>query len=509
VITYKKYLHKLCRYFFVLLGGSLGLLLPTTTSYASFEYSEQYKKALHEILSLRLENGRAIINQAKITEPNNSLFYLAEDYIDFFTILINEDQAEYEKLLKNKSLRISEIEKDDKNSPWYNYCKAEIYMHWATNRIRFGNYIKAAREIKEAYNLLEANIKKYPHFLPNNKTMGMLETLVGTVPSNYQWVVSIVGMEGNIEHGMQKVERVINSKSTLNYIPQLKQEALFIYVYLQMFVVKKPQEAWQLVKKNTTDYKTNLLSCYLRANIALRSKKTSEAIKVLLSRPRGKEYHKFYYLSYLLGKAKMYRGDKDAHTYFKVYVSYHTGKNFIKGAYMHLSWFYYLQNNDKKYKVYKSMVETFGTEKVEEDKKAMKFAKNSNPPDKTLLITTLNFDGGYLNKALAILATKSADDYTNKELKLEYYYRKARVLHEKGNTDTAVILYKKVMEDGKESTSYFAANSSLMLGDIYEEIGLKATACTYYKRCSKFPNKQYKNSIRQKAKAGQKRLKCR
>jgi len=209
VITYKKYLHKLCRYFFVLLGGSLGLLLPTTTSYASFEYSEQYKKALHEILSLRLENGRAIINQAKITEPNNSLFYLAEDYIDFFTILINEDQAEYEKLLKNKSLRISEIEKDDKNSPWYNYCKAEIYMHWATNRIRFGNYIKAAREIKEAYNLLEANIKKYPHFLPNNKTMGMLETLVGTVPSNYQWVVSIVGMEGNIEHGMQSLPQPI------------------------------------------------------------------------------------------------------------------------------------------------------------------------------------------------------------------------------------------------------------------------------------------------------------
>lgn len=474
----------------------------------NFHYSEKYQQALNEILSLRLENGRAIIEEAKKTEPNNTLLFLAEDYIDFFTILINENEAEYEKLLKNKSIRISKIEKDDKNSPWYNYCKAEIYMHWATNRIRFGNYLKAASEIKEAYNLLEDNIKKHPDFLPNNKTMGMLETLVGTVPSNYQWVVNIVGMDGDIEQGMQKVEQIINSTSKLTYIPQLKQEALFIYVYLQMFVVKKPQEAWELVQKNTSDYKTNLLSCYLRANIALRSKKTNEAIKVLIHRPRGKEYNKFYYLDYLLGKAKMYRGDADAHKYFKVYVSFHTGKNFIKGAYMHLSWFYFLEGNDKKYKIYKSMASSFGQEKVEEDKKAMKYAKQTTPPDKTLLTTTLNFDGGYLKKALATLNTKTINSYTDDELKLEYNYRKARVLHEIGNTDDAVDLYKQVMEDGKKSTTYFAANSSLMLGNIYEDIGLKTTACNYYTQSSKFPNKQYKNSISQKAKAGKKRLKC-
>lgn len=507
MITYKKPLHVYSRGFFVFILSLFANLFATSTK-ADFVYSEQYKKAVHEILSLRLENGRAILNKAKLSEPDNTLLYLAEDYIDFFTILINENETEYEKLLKNKSARISKIEKDDKNSPWYNYCKAEIYMHWATNRIRFGDYFKAATEIREAYKLLEDNIKKHPNFLPNNKTMGMLETLIGTVPGNYQWVVNIIGMEGNIEDGMEKVEKVINSKANLTYLPQLKQEALFIYVYLQMFIVKKPQEAWELVNKNTQDYKTNLLNCYLRANIALRSKKTDEAIKVLLSRPRGDEYHKFYYLDYLLGKAKMYRGDANAHTYFKIYVTFHPGKNFIKASYMHLSWFYYLQNNQEKYNIYKSMVKSFGSEKVEEDKKAMKFAQNEATPDKTLLNAMLNFDGGYLQKALNTINTKKASDYSDAELKLEYNYRKARILHEKGDTDDAVDLYKKVMEDGKESTAYFAANSSLMLANIYEDIGLKSTACSYYKRSSQFPNKEYKNSISQKAKAGRKRLKC-
>lgn len=476
---------------------------------ADFVYSAQYQKALNEILSLRLKNGEAILQEAKKTEPSNSLLYLAEDYIDFFTILINEDEKEYEKLAKNKSLRLDRISGDDKNSPWYNYCKAEIHIHWATNRIRFGDYLKAATEIKDAYNLLEENIKKHPNFLPNNKTMGMLETLVGTVPGNYQWVVSFLGgMDGDINSGMKKIEEIINTISTQSYVPQLKQEALFIYAYLQMFIVKKPKEAWELVKKNTTDYRTNLLNSYLRANIALKSKKTNEAIKVLTYRPRSDEYHKFYYLDYILGKAKMYRGDKDAHKYFKIYVSFHTGKNFLKGAYMHLSWFYYLQGNTEKYKVYKSMVESFGIEKVGEDKKAMRYAKQSTPPDRVLLTTTLNFDGGYLDKALAALNSKSINSYSDSEQKLEYNYRKARVLHEKGETDNAVDLYKWVIENGKKSTTYYAANSCLMLGNIYEDINLKTTACNYYKKCSTFPNKQYKNSISQKAKAGQKRLKC-
>ena len=504
--TYKKHLYYPYRCFIILALFLFGFF-PNTLK-ADFIYSENYQKALNEILSLRLENGRAILQKAKLSEPNNNLLYLAEDYIDFFTILINENEKEYDKLLKNKSLRISKIEAGDKSSPWYNYCKAEIYMHWATNRIRFGDYFKAATEIKEAYNLLEDNIKKHPNFLPNKKTMGMLETLVGVVPSSYQGIVSIFGMDGDIENGMKKIEEIINSNASYDYLPQLKQESLFIYVYLQMFVVKKPQEAWELVKKNTQDYKTNLLSSYLRANIALRSKKTNEAIKVLSNRPRSKEYHKFYYLDYLLGKAKMYRGDNDAHKYFKIYVSFHPGKNFVKASYMHLSWFYYLQNNAGKYKVYKSMAGNYGSEKVEEDKKAMKYSKTAENPDKVLLNTTLLFDGGYLDNALATLNSTAINNYANTEQKLEYNYRKARVLHEKGNTNEAVDLYKWVIENGKTSTTYFAANSSLMLGEIYEEIGLKSTACTYFKKSSTFPNKQYKNSISQKAKAGQKRLKC-
>jgi tetratricopeptide (TPR) repeat protein len=307
---------------------------------------------------------------------------------------------------------------------------------------------------------------------------------------------------------MDKIETIINSTAKYDYLPLTKQEAVFIYVYLQMYVVKKPQDAWALVEKNTTDYKTNLLNNYLRANIALKCKKTDVVIQTLAARPRGKEYHKFYYLDYLMGVAKLYRGDADAPDFFKIYVSFHTGLNYIKSAYIRLSWYYFLKKDTENYNRYRSMVVRYGSEGIEEDKRAMKEAKNTVQTDELLLKAMLFFDGGYLDKALTTLNTVNEAHYTNAEQKLEYNYRKARVYHEKGMTTEAMAMYQKVMEEGKDQAVYFAANSCLLLGNIHEERGEFGNACNRYKQCSKFPNKEYRNSIQQKAKAGMKRIKC-
>ena len=104
MILYKKPLPKKSTGFFSLIAFILLLCCTVQNAFATFDYSAQYQKAMNEVLSLRLENGKAILNKAKATEPNNHLLMLAEDYIDFFTILINENKDEYEKLVKNKSI---------------------------------------------------------------------------------------------------------------------------------------------------------------------------------------------------------------------------------------------------------------------------------------------------------------------------------------------------------------------------------------------------------------------
>ncbi len=55
---------------------------------------------------------------------------------------------------------------------------------------------------------------------------------------------------------------------------------------------------------------------------------------------------------------------------------------------------------------------------------------------------------------------------------------------------------------GKNETWYFAANSALMLGQLYENEKDFNKAAYYYNLCIDMKNHEYENSIEQKAQAG-------
>ena len=76
-----------------------------------------------------------------------------------------------------------------------------------------------------------------------------------------------------------------------------------------------------------------------------------------------------------------------------------------------------------------------------------------------------------------------------------------------GKKDKAINYFEMTIKNGLTSRYYFAANSALMLGQIYEEEKEKNKAEFYYKKCLSIKHEQYKNSIDQKALAGLARIK--
>ncbi|MGB1319200.1 MAG: tetratricopeptide repeat protein, partial [Flavobacteriales bacterium] len=92
------------------------------------------------------------------------------------------------------------------------------------------------------------------------------------------------------------------------------------------------------------------------------------------------------------------------------------------------------------------------------------------------------------------------------EESLEFTYRLARIHDKLGNQKDAISYYEMTINNGADSKRYFAANSSLMLGLLYEKTSETDKARTAFKACSSFNNSEYKNSIQQKAKAGILRL---
>ncbi|HFC00866.1 MAG TPA: tetratricopeptide repeat protein, partial [Phaeodactylibacter sp.] len=137
-----------------------------------FEFTPLATEAYHKVMSLQFEEARVDIETIKREDPENSIVYFIENYIDFFTVFINEDKSEFKRLEKNKIPRLRQIRKGNRDSPYYLYCQAEMKLQWALARLKFEQYFNAFNEVSSAYQLLQRNQKKFPDFIANKKSLG-------------------------------------------------------------------------------------------------------------------------------------------------------------------------------------------------------------------------------------------------------------------------------------------------------------------------------------------------
>jgi hypothetical protein len=82
-----------------------------------------------------------------------------------------------------------------------------------------------------------------------------------------------------------------------------------------------------------------------------------------------------------------------------------------------------------------------------------------------------------------------------------------RIMEKTGREDRAIDCYSSVIKGGRELPYYFAANSALLLGGIYERKNERTKASEYYHLALSMKDHEYKNSIDQKARAGLDRVK--
>ncbi|HHB77929.1 MAG TPA: hypothetical protein ENK85_01695, partial [Saprospiraceae bacterium] len=317
----------------------LFLLLPFTgkSNAAYFKYSLKAKDAYQLVINLRLNEAEIALTNLKISEPDNLIVYHIEDYVDFFKIFITEDKALFKQLEKNKNRRLRKIRSGDKNSPYYLYSQAEINLHWALLRIKFGEYLSAFNEVSDAYQLLKKNQSKFPNFVANKKSLGILHSIVGTVPDKYRWGVKLIGkIDGSIPQGKQEIESVLAYAENHDFI--FREETEIMYAFLLLHLSNQGELAWEVISNSRIDPEKNPLGCFVQANIALHAGKSKEAEAILRKRPYGKEFFDLPYLYYMSGLTKLYRLDASAEADFLRFLKYQKGASYIKEAYQKLAW---------------------------------------------------------------------------------------------------------------------------------------------------------------------------
>ena len=472
---------------------------------AYFSWSAKARQAYEKVLQLRFTEAESLLGQLQREEPSNLIRIHIENYLDFFRVFIDEDYAEFQRLEKNKDLRLQQLKASPASSPWRLYLQADIRLQWALARLKFEEYSNAFLEVNKAFKLLEENARLFPDFMPNKKDLGILHAMVGTIPDGYKWAVEWVSsMDGSIAQGRKELEEVIEYSRNNDFI--FEEETYVLYAYLLLHLDNKDQDAWRVIQESRLNPDTNPLACFIMANVALRTGRNDKAIDLLLHRPGGRTFHPFPYLDFMLGIAKLQRLDPDADSYLQKFLDRFQGRNFIKEAYQKLGWHRLINGDLPGYRAQMDRVVKYGYTVVESDKSALQEAEKGEAPNSSLLRARLLFDGGYYERALGAMQALSEKNLTRKRDQLEYPYRLARVYHALGKYELALQYYSKTIQAGSLEPWYFACRAALESGRIYESQGKKTDARASYKKCLSIKPEEHRAGIHQAAKAGIGRL---
>ncbi|HNS11609.1 MAG TPA: hypothetical protein PKM97_03265 [Bacteroidia bacterium] len=475
---------------------------------AYYDLNPRLRSAYSKIIQLRLKEGKDLIEKEKLYNPNNHLTVLYENYIDFLIAFITEEDKHFQDFKVKSNERIKLLEKKEKegSSAFHLYSIAEMTLQGAMLKIKFKEYLSGATEIRKAYKMIQKNNIIYPSFLLNRKLNGFVHTLIGAVPQEYRWLIDIVGMEGTVSGGTSELNTLYKLLPGSD-IECYREELLFYLSNIHITFSRDESEAEELLKLMKPFTVQNPLLRYCYINTAMKWGRNDEALSMFDSIPSDIGTFPFYYLNYKKGIARLRKLDQGAEEDFHFFLKNFDGINHHKSVYQKLAWIELLRGNMTKYDEYMLQCIESGSLNVDEDKDAFHEAESGEVPNIILLRSRLLFDGGYYKKSWAEIVGKPIDSFPRFRDQLEVTYRLGRIMEKLGIMDKAIYYYDQTIKNGSSTSFYFAANSALMLGSIYEEKMQFDLALEYYKKCLSLRGHEYQNSIDQKAQAGLDRIK--
>jgi hypothetical protein len=481
------------------LSKYIGLVLWIWTT-AAYTQSLSQQEAYSEITQMKLSQGRATL--AAVPEQNGFSAYL-ESYADMIELMSAEDINKYEPFLDQQKKRIELIEEQANQTPYSLFLMAEVKLHTAFVKLKFGHDVKGAWDIIRAYKLLAENAEKYPNFLPNKKSLGLLHILIGSSPENYGWVLKILGLKGNIKLGLQELDNVIAQD------PFWKNEATLIKYLAEIFVLKASKQdidQFQAFVKANSD---NQLFVFFGVSALVKEGRAEAALQILQGRQQGREYFPLHFLEFQKAEILLMKGQyAQATGSYQMFLSKHKGFNFLKDTHYKIFLCFWLQNQDSQGLIFLEKINNIGQTYVEADKAAQKFVETFTKkstqkklPEKNLLKARLSCDGGFYEQALAVLQTFQENSFVNPRDRAEFNYRKGRIYQRMERIDQAIPFFERGILLSQVEGWSFGASSALQLGYIYQEKKQKAKSKAYFEKAISFKKHEYKNSTDNKAKA--------
>lgn len=420
---------------------------------------------------------------------------------DVLELLITEDEVKFTSYESEFTTRLDQLEKIKPVTADVLFTAAELRLQWAFTYLKFGHEFDAAWNIRQAYLSVQECKKKFPEFTPVKKTSGVLEVMLGSIPEKYQWVISLFGMSGSVERGLQELKQA----QTEN--PSLAFETALLYYLTQGFILQQTSTATAGFDSLIQQHPENRLVLFLGGCVAIKNSESEKALGYFTGLKKLQEGLPLAYASYQLAEVYLHKGEyKLAVVSYKKFLNNYTGQNYVKDAYYKIGICHWLSGHAKDAEQYFKKAKTAGNESTEADKYATRSLAENNYPHVKLSRIRYATDGGYYTEAEAIAATVSDKDLPSKKEQIEFTYRKGRLYHKKGALAEAKLHYTETISASVNDAWYFAPNACLQLGYIYLDENNPEEARTYFEKALTYKKHEYKNSIDSKAKSALARI---
>jgi tetratricopeptide (TPR) repeat protein len=447
--------------------------------------------AYRQVLALQIDSARAQLKAVPTGIHIDPMFIYTSNLADVLDLMLLTDAQMYATIKYREKEYLSAIAQLKDDDPWKLHLQGEVLMYWSLVRFKYHEYFSAFWTLRQASAKLTRNQKQFPDFLPTQKSVGTMQVLLGTVPQQYHWLLTMAGMEGDARAGYTLLR--------LSDLPNnpLRMESALLAAVVDAYLFQRMEEAEAQLSVLHAQTPNSLLLSYVYASVLMKNHSGAKALALLEHALAQEHSARFAPLLYLCAEAKLQAGAyRQANALYTRFLQVHPDGNLKADVHYKMAVCHQQLGEAAMASQRLREVLSFDHTDAEADQYAQAVAASGMLPAAALSRARYATDGGYQAQAARALESISPDALAHRADTVEYWYRKARLHHQVGDMPQAIRTYEKVIALQGTAPWYFAPGAHLYLGYIVRD---KDKARMHLKAVADYANHPYQQSLRRKA----------
>lgn len=465
---------------------------------------------LADIYNLKFDNAVSTFKEVQRLYPNDVKGYFYESLVYFYSAMGSRNESEFEKYMAASDIVIEKaddlIDQNENNFDAI-YYKGQSHSYRSLLLLTLNkNLITAASNGSDGYRILNDVIKRKPDYYDAYMGLGLYKIFIGLVPEKFQWLLSIIGFDGDIKEGVNLL-RTAAQNGRFTRVDSKIALALFTLQERE----EKDESMVKTIEAISAQYPESPMFKMMHAGALQLQGKTEESLPLLEDALRLNKFSMQNEVNKgangLLGNVYFKRNDyANAVKYLEEHLKYVHPEDRYNISIYNLGVAYEMSGNRQKaLEKYRSVRDVFINERDGETEKLFyRFAQDriKNPMNRLDSILTLGLnlrESNKLNEAVSfyenILASDILDSYKTDDDKVRLYYEAALTYNVNGQTDLAQEYFNRITNLKPKTENWYVPFSYFELGKIYSRKGDNQKAEQMFKKISDFEEFEMKQAL--------------